>query len=92
MKERYVLEGEWSGYRSSQKRVVHRVIITDPEKYKDLSSILYTDGTCLKLTVRKCLPRERVKEIRSYSRLIEGCVFYGVNSVKELYDKENGGL
>ena len=32
-KERYILEGEWSGYRSGQRKIVHRTITKNPERY-----------------------------------------------------------
>lgn len=87
-KERYILEGEWSGYRSGQCRVVHRTVTTNPERYKDLSSIRYTDGTTLDLTLRKCKPRERVEIRDSYGKLIEKCLSQGVDSVDALYANE----
>jgi len=87
--KRYVLEGEWSGYRSGQRKVVHRVVITRPDKYKHLTWIQYTDGTTLTLSVRECTPRERVQEIRGYSRLIEDCLRHGVNRVDDLPGDHN---
>lgn len=69
---RYVLEGEWTGYRSSQQRVVHREVIDAKrsERLKDLHAIRYTDGTKLLISVREAEPRERVKTVHSYSELI----------------------
>ncbi|MCM8735949.1 hypothetical protein M5E06_17595 [Azospirillum sp. A1-3] len=69
---RFVIEGEWSGYRSSQSRIVHREVITEKraERVKNLSAIVYTDGTCLYVSVRKAEPRERIQEIHGYSSLI----------------------
>lgn len=69
---RYVLEGEWSGYRSSQQRVVHREVITAKraERLKNLSSIKYTDGTCLYIKVREAKYREKVTPILGYTSLI----------------------
>jgi len=81
---RYVLEGEWSGYRSSQRRICHRTVIKRIEKYKDLTSIRFTDGTTLDLSIHKCKPRERVKEIRGYDKLIADCISEGVCAVSEL--------
>lgn len=68
---RYVLEGEWSGYRSSQRRIVHREVISE-KRAKDfkLSSIEYSDGTRLDIYVRPAKPRERVSAINGYSSLI----------------------
>ena len=78
------MEGEWSGYRSGQRRVCHRTIIRKPEKYKDIKFIRFTDGTTLDLQIKKCKPRERVKEIHGYDSLIEECLIYSVNSVEAL--------
>jgi hypothetical protein len=86
---RFIIEGEWSGYRSSQQRVVHRTV--HKAAYKRLRewaekawAIRYTDGTCLALSVRDCRPRERVKEIHGYDELIRDCAHYGVASVDDL--------
>jgi hypothetical protein len=69
---RYVLEGEWTGYRSSQQRVVHREVISAKraERLKGLHAILYTDGTKLLIHVRESKPRERVEPVLSYRELI----------------------
>ena len=83
--KRWILEGEWSGYRSSQQHIVHRTIITDPKPFEKLSSIRYTDGTSLYLSVKPCKPRERVKQIHGYDDLIRKCVNAGVDSVDALY-------
>lgn len=85
MKKRFILEGEWSGYRSEQRRVCHRTVITNKDDFNNLTSIAFTDGTTLDLTVRPCLPRERVKQIHGYDSLISKCIAHGVSSVKELY-------
>lgn len=87
--KRFIIEGEWSGYRSTQRRVVHRTVHPASSKKlkawaKKTTVILYTDGTGLHLTVRDCLPRERVKEIRGYVSLINKCMLYDVNSVHAL--------
>ena len=86
-KQRYVIEGEWSGYRSSQRRVVHRTVHTDSvlrswaEKTR---AIYYTDGTSLDLSVRVLQPRERVQEKHGYDDLIRDCYTQGVSSVSAL--------
>lgn len=70
---RYVLEGTWSGYTSSQSRVVHREIIKDKKRVARLLKlrvIVYTDNTSLYLHLRPAEPRERIREIRSYDSLI----------------------
>lgn len=69
--KRFVLEGTWSGYQSSQRRVVHRAVTTHPKRYEKLKTIRYTDGTTLDLTLRPCNPREKVAEYDGYSSLIE---------------------
>lgn len=85
---RYVIEGEWSGYQSSQQRVVHRHV-TKNDRLADwvrkTYGIQYTDGTTLALSVRLCKPRERVEETPAYLELIEKCFRKGVSSVAELY-------
>ena len=70
--KRYVIEGMWSGYRSSQAKIVHRTITKYPEQFK-VHTIRYTDGTTLDITVRPCVPREKVKIIHGYDSLIEEC-------------------
>lgn len=67
---RYVIEGTWSGYRPGQQRVVHREAITDRDRFCSLSSIIFSDGTTLNITIRECKHRERVKPILAYSTLI----------------------
>lgn len=88
---RFVIEGTWLGYRSSQDRVVYRKAY--PASFKKLRAwaektfaITYTDGTRLQLSVRDCEPRERVVEIPGYTRLVEDCARYDVSSVAQLVD------
>lgn len=90
-KERYLLEGTWLGYKSSLGRVCHRVVITNCKPYKHLKTIEFTDNTLLDITLRKCLPRERIKEIKGYTSLINKAIKLnkGFVSVLELYQKEN---
>jgi hypothetical protein len=87
---RFVIEGAWSGYVSSQERVVHRKVY--PGAFKRLRAwaekthaIIFTDGTALMLSVRECRPRERVAGVDGYTRLIEDCAHYDVSSVSGLY-------
>ena len=87
--KRYVIEGTWSGYTSSQERVVHRTV--HKASFKKLRAwvesnhaIYYTDGTALYLSVRDAKPRERVKEIKGYVSLISDCAHYNVNHVSDL--------
>ena len=89
---RYVLEGEWSGYHSGQRHVVHRTVIT-PEKAEqireqNLFAIYYTDGTSLDLSVREAGSHERVTENHGYDSLIEKCIRYKCNSVAKLPHNE----
>lgn len=89
---RFIIEGTWSGYRSSQQRVCHRTVHKGSEKNfrawaEKTYSISYTDGTCLILSVRDCLPRERVKPINGYTQLIKDCYYSNVDSVSQLMDK-----
>lgn len=70
---RYVLEGEWSGYTSSQRRIVHREVITSEkraERLRQMHGIRYTDGTMLTLWLRDAKPREVVREVNGYTSLI----------------------
>jgi hypothetical protein len=90
---RFVIEGEWTGYSSSQQRVVHRTV--HPASYKRLRTwaektygIRYTDGTLLLLRVRDAKPRERVQVMRGYDDLIRDCQFYDVDSVAALTAKK----
>lgn len=87
MKDRFIIEGVWSGYTSAQSRVVHRTV-HDGGANKRLRAwaaqtfaIRFTDGTSLLLSVRDCKPRERVEGIFGYKELIEACAHYGVASV-----------
>ncbi len=84
---RYVIEGEWSGYTSAQRRVCHRKLARNEkhaEAVRKLRGITFTDGTWLSLRVREAKPRERVEVIDGYSSLIDDCIHHGVSSVAEL--------
>ena len=86
---RFIIEGLWRGYRSSQDRVVHRTVHTASEKRlrawaEKTFAIYYTDGTSLELAVRDAKPRERVQVINGYGGLIRDCVTFDVNSVADL--------
>lgn len=74
---RFLLEGEWLGYRSSQDKIVHREVITDAKLAAwamKTYGITYTDGTTLRLTCRPTEPRERVTPVdHGYSDLIRKC-------------------
>lgn len=91
--QRFIIEGTWSGYRSSQQRVVHRTVHKGNRKKlrawaEETHGIGYTDGTMLYLTVRDCKPREKVKEIKGYVELINRCFTYDVTSVAQVNDLE----
>ena len=76
---RYVIEGIWSGYVSSQSRVVHREVTTSrtrAEALKKIHGIMYTDGTMLYLHVREARPRERVKTHDGYGRLLNKVIWH----------------
>lgn len=90
---RFIIEGTWTGYTSSQSRVVHRTV--HPVAFKALrawaentKSITYTDGTRLILSVRDCKPYEKVIEIHGYSSLIDQCARANVDSVAALHNLE----
>lgn len=80
-RKRYVLEGEWTGYKASQRRVVHREVTTTPKQFEHLRTIEYTDGTSLILSLRPCEPRERVKENHGYTTLIRRAALLGKSHV-----------
>lgn len=70
---RYVLEGEWTGYRSEQRKIVHREVITSEKRadlLRQLHSIVYTDNTSLLLHLRPARHREQIHEVLGYSSLI----------------------
>ena len=69
--KRYVIEGEWSGYTSNQRRICHRTITTRPNRYRQIRSFRFTDGTSMTITIRPCLYRERVQLLNGYTELIE---------------------
>jgi len=78
---RWVLEGVWSGYRSSQTRIVHCETTRSKKTagwFKTIHTIGYTDGTTLNLTVREAKPREKIKENPGYRSLIRDCLWEGL--------------
>jgi hypothetical protein len=73
MSERFVIEGTWTGYTSSQQRICHVEVTTNKkrvERLRRLHKIVYTDGTALLIHIREAKPREKVKEILSYRSMI----------------------
>jgi hypothetical protein len=86
---RYVLEGTWRGYKSSQDAVVHREVVQGNRKsylawLQKTFCIRYTDGTTLELNVRPAKPRERVVEKHGYRSLIDDCFHQNVSAVADL--------
>jgi hypothetical protein len=77
-KPKYVVEGEWSGYRAEQRRVVHRRVVTNPEPYEAIHAIQYGDNTTLDIQVRPCKPGERVEPLGNYTDLIDRAVERGL--------------
>lgn len=87
----WMIEGEWSGYRSGQRRVTHREYVRDAalaEKVRALGSIGYTDGTRLDLCVTPHRGKKALPAILGYSQLIRDCVRLGVRSVHALQEAE----
>jgi hypothetical protein len=79
--KRYVVEGKWSGYHSGQQRVVYREVIKpnkkSSERWKNLHSIRYTDGTLLCISIREAKPRERIEQKLSYKSLVRDALYSG---------------
>lgn len=84
MATRYVLEGEWTGYTSSQQRVVHREVVSAKKagSLRHLHKIIYTDGTSLLINVREAKPREVIKPMHQYDDLIRDAIKHGGNVVR----------
>jgi len=86
---RFIIEGEWSGYHSGQRKIVHRTVHKANRKRlkawaENSGYIRYTDGTTLSISIRDAQPREKVKEIHGYDSLINDCVYHNVTSVNDL--------
>ena len=84
----WMIEGTWSGYTSSQCRVVHRHFTDNEKEATELNGkcITYTDGTNLLLRSRKCTHGEGKlpPEQKSYSSLINDCRQQNIWNVSEL--------
>jgi len=79
MSNRFVLEAEWSGYHSGQRRVCHREVLTrQREAFEAIKSVRFTDGTYLEVSVRDAEPNERVQEIKSYTEVLHGAAAKGL--------------
>ncbi len=80
---RYVIEGTWRGYRSSQDHVCHREIYKSNRKgggpfldvLRKMYSIPFSDGTALIVSVREAKPREKIQEKISYRTLIRDACY-----------------
>ncbi len=87
-RQKFMIEGEWTGYRSSQQRIVHRHYTTSKAEAEGVKAIGYgitfDDGTSLLLTVKEVSGRGLPKEIHGYNSLIYDCRTKGVSSVSEL--------
>ena len=90
---RYIIEGTWTGYNTSQERVCHREVYkthrrvtTSPflEAIRRLHAIKFTDNTLLLLSVREAKPREKVQEIHGYTSLIRKAVQSGQTDVRNM--------
>lgn len=89
-RKRFVVECFWSGYRTNQSRPCHRTVETyKAEGLSKITSVQFTDGTHMFVSVRPCKLRERVDEIHGYvsllskiwARGLSGCV-----KVEDLYE------
>lgn len=70
-RKRFVVEAEWSGYTSGQRRVCHRTVETlFRAGYEALHSHTFGDGTYMTITVRDAKPRERVQKLNGYGVLL----------------------
>lgn len=92
-RQRWMIEGEWSGYTQAQQHIVHRHYTTRQAEAVALAKmygIRYTDGTQLVLHVSEVTGlRKRLPEINGYYDLIAKCLRAGVDSVDALYKKES---
>ena len=76
----WMIEGIWSGYRSSQQRVCHREYthnFKQVEAIKKLGSIRFSDNTWLYLNVSNITGqhwRKRPPVINGYHSLINKCL------------------
>lgn len=91
----FMIEGEWTGYRSSQQRVVHREYVPKKragfvEKVKAIGyAIYFSDGTALMIHVSE-VARKALPVINGYTDLIRKCAYAGVDSVDKLNSTTSG--
>lgn len=81
--KQWILNGTWSGYSSSQTKIVHTAIISAEqyEKAKHLHTIMYADGTSLSLEFSEYNPNYPVHEKLSYKSLIDEAIKLGKSTV-----------
>jgi hypothetical protein len=84
---RYIIEGTWRGYRSSQDHVCHREIyktnckdsVRFIQALRKIHSLSFSDGTALILRVREAKPCEKVEQKLSYCEFIRDGVYATLN-------------
>ena len=76
---RYVVVGEWSGNRPSQRRVCHMHVIPERkfDQYRAIKSIRLEDGTSLDIRLRPARVGEHVKEKHAFTEVIDACASQG---------------
>ena len=80
-RQRFVVEAEWSGYHSNQRRVCHRTVETlFRVGYESIGTLMFSDGTYLTVTVRDAKPREKVQQIHSYDELLHAAAVKAWNN------------
>lgn len=93
---RWLLEGEWTGYTSAQRKIVHREIVRDfkrARRLQELRCIVYTDGTSLLLNLRELTPREKAdREILGYTSLIRDAEKSGESRLMDTQTEANPNL
>lgn len=86
---RWIIECEWSGYTSGQRRICHRKVITNKraaERLGSLHTVQFTDGTTMSVTVRPCTLREKVEERNGYGSLLDDLTFAGFTGFANVAD------
>lgn len=81
---RFILEGTWTGYTSSQSRVCHREILTEKraDSLRGLHRIVFTDNTSLLISIREAQPREKIVVNNQYGSLIREAEQHGGSAVR----------
>ncbi len=76
--------GEWTGYRPNQGRIVYCQKFPEEmrEKCEHLTTIKYSDGTCLLLRILEAKDAFGANEILGYSELVQGAL----DSGKDYYE------